>query len=467
MPQINILSGIYTDEKSDVRVSYPLNLIPIATPNGVSQGYLRPADGITQLGIGPGVDRGGINWNGECYRVMGTKLLKIAADGSYVELGEVGGTGQVTLDYSFDRLAIASSGALFYWDGVVLSQVTDPDLGAVVDFCWVDGYFFSTDGEFLIVTELNDPFSVNPLKYGSSEIDPDPVLGIYKLRNEIHVLNRYTIEVFDNIGGSLFPFARITGAQIQRGAIGTYAAALFMDNLAFVGSGRNESVGVYLGANGQSQHISTTEIDRILASYTEAQLSDILVEARIVDGQWLLYIHLPDKTLLYNGTASQQLQSQVWSILSTSLTGIGKYQARNFVYCYDKWLVGDPDEAEHGYLVETNSRHWGNVVKWEFGTPIVYNDAKGAIFHELELIALPGRVEIGADPVVWTSYTIDGEVWSQLRPCAAGGNANRNKRIRWLQQGVMRQWRAQKFSGTSDCHLSVLRLEATLEPLSV
>ena len=465
--QIPILSGIYTDENGDVRTSYPRNMMPIAAPNGVSNGYLRPADGIVQFGTGPGIDRGGINWNGACYRVMGTKLVRIDSLGNATTLGDVGGSGLVTMDYSFDRLAIASGGSLFYWNGSTLTPVTDPDLGTVVDFCWVDGYFLSTDGTFLIVTELNDPLSVNPLKYGSSEIDPDPVLGIYKLRNEIYALNRYTIEVFDNVGGSLFPFARINGAQIQRGVVGTHAAALFMDNLAFLGSGRGEAIGVYLGANSQSQHISTPEIDRILSTYTEAQLSTVLMESRLLDGQWLLYIHLPDRTLVYNGTASQSMQAQVWCELVTSLTDSGQYLARNFVYCYDQWLVGNPASAVHGRIVENISTHWGQPVAWEFGTQMIYNEAKGAIFHELELVALPGRVALGANPAIWTSYTLDGETWSQLRPCNTGSIGNRGKRIRWLQCGTMRQWRAQRFQGISDAHLSVMRLEATLEPLNV
>ncbi|MCA3173736.1 MAG: hypothetical protein ING25_11915 [Burkholderiales bacterium] len=465
--QIPILSGIYTDENGDVRTSYPRNMMPIAAPNGVSNGYLRPADGIVQFGTGPGIDRGGINWNGACYRVMGTKLVRIDSLGTATTLGDVGGSGLVTMDYSFDRLAIASGGSLFYWNGSTLTQVTDPDLGTVVDFCWVDGYFLTTDGTFLIVTELNDPLSVNPLKYGSSEIDPDPVLGIYKLRNEIYALNRYTIEVFDNVGGSLFPFARINGAQIQRGVVGTHAAAIFMDNLAFLGSGRGEAIGVYLGANSQSQHISTAEIDRILSTYTETQLSTVLMESRLLDGQWLLYIHLPDRTLVYNGTASQSMQAQVWFELVTSLTDSGQYLARNFVYCYDQWLVGNPASAVHGRIVENISTHWGQSVAWEFGTQMLYNEAKGAIFHELELVALPGRVALGANPAIWTSYTLDGETWSQLRPCNTGSIGNRGKRIRWLQCGTMRQWRAQRFQGISDAHLSVMRLEATMEPLNV
>ena len=111
MTQIPILNGIYTDNGPDIRTSYPVNLIPVPTVSGISAGYLRPADGLVTFGSGPGIDRGGINWRGECYRVMGTSLVKIASNGSVSTLGDVGGTGLVTFDYSFDRLAVASSGS--------------------------------------------------------------------------------------------------------------------------------------------------------------------------------------------------------------------------------------------------------------------------------------------------------------------------------------------------------------------
>ena len=101
--QIPVLSGIYTDKAANFRTSYPLNLAPVPKKTGVSDGYLRPGDGIVKLGIGPGKDRGGIVWNDICYRVMGTKLVKIFADGTYRVLGDVGGSGQVTFDYSLDR----------------------------------------------------------------------------------------------------------------------------------------------------------------------------------------------------------------------------------------------------------------------------------------------------------------------------------------------------------------------------
>lgn len=467
--QIPILNGIYTDNGPDFRTSYPVNMVPVPKNSGISSGFLRPGDGIVANGSGPGIDRGGINWNGICYRVMGTKLVTVASNGAVTVLGDVGGpiNTLVTMDYSFELLAIASGGRLYYWNPVTstLTQVPDIDLGLVLDVVWVDGYFMTTDGEFLIVTELSNPLSVNPLKYGSSEVDPDPVVALLKLRNEIYALNRNTIEVFDNVGGEIFPFARIDGAQIQKGVIGTFGCCVFSERIAFLGSGRNEAPGIYMGAAATAQKISTQEIDEILLQYTEAQLATVKLEARNDKAHEHLYVHLPDRTLVYDNAASQVLNEAVWFTLTTSLVSFGQYRARNLVWAYDKWLVGDPQSSNIGYLVDTTGHHWGQQVRWEFGTLIAYNEGNGALFHELELVSLTGRVALGVNPQISTSYSLDGQSWSQDRYIRVGNIGNTQKRLAWFQQGHMRNWRIQRFRGDSDAHLSFARLEAQIEGL--
>ncbi len=464
--QVPILTGIYTDNGPDFRTAYPVNLVPTPVQNGISNGYLRPADGIVANGTGPGVDRGGINWNGTLYRVMGTKLVSISSTGVVTTLGDVGGSGLVVFDYSFDRLAVSSGGNLFYWNGSTLTQVTDVDLGTVVDFCWIDGYFLTTDGEFLVVTELTDPTQVNPLKYGSSEVDPDPINAIIRLRNEVYALNRYTIEVFDNVGGDFFPFQRIEGAQIQKGAIGTHGSCVFAESIAFLGSGRNEAPGIYLGANAMAAKISTQEVDLVLQTFTEAQLATVKIEALNDRSHQHLYVHLPDRTMVYDLAASQATQSGVWFTLTSSLAGYSQYRAMNLVWAYDQWLVGDPQSTAIGYLTDTVGHHWGSVVRWEFGTAIMYNATAGAVFHALELIALTGRVALGINSTINTSYSLDGETWSNPKTINAGTIGDRRKRLVWFKQGNMRNWRIQRFSGTSDAHLSFARLDAQIEPLA-
>lgn len=465
--QIPILNGVYADQVADFRTSYPRNMVPVPKQTGISQGYLRPADGIAQFGTGPGIDRGGFNWEGVCYRVMGTKLVTVAADGAVTTLGDVGAGGTVTMDNGFDRLAIWSGGRLYYWLNSTLTQVTDPDLGTVIDGRWIAGYFMSTDGEFLIVTELTDPLAVNPLKYGSAESDPDPILAVDELRNEAYAMGRYSIEVFQNVGGDLFPFQRIDGAQVPRGVIGTHAYAKFAQTFAFVGSGRNEAPAVYLMGPGSTAKLSTQEIDEILAGYTEAQLALAVVEARVDRGHEHLLIHLPDQCLVYDAAASKAIGEPVWFTLdSGSSPTKATYRARNLVWCYDRWIAGDPTSSNLGALTDAVSSHYGQAIAWEFGTLMLYNESRGAIVHMLELVGLPGRVAFGTQPTIWTSYSLDGETFGQEHPIAVGTQGQRDKRLAWRKQGKMRNYRVQKFRGTSDARLSIARLEATLEPLN-
>lgn len=467
MAQINILSGVYI-KKGDYRTAYPHNLVPVPVQQGISTGYLRPADGIVAFGPGgAGADRGGISWNGLLHRVIGSRLLRVDADGGIFDCGEVGSGGPVTMDYSFDRLAIASGGRLYYWDGTALTQVTDPDLGRVVDVLWIAGYFMTTDGTSLVVTELLDPTAVNPLKYGSSEADPDPVMALIKLRGEVYALNRYTTEVFQNVGGDNFPFAVVQGAQVPRGAIGTFACNVFLGSIAFVGSGRGESPAVWLIQNGDTLKVSTREIDIVLQDYTEAQLAEIVVEARVDKGHQHLLIHLPDQTLVYDGAASLVVGQPVWFTLSSAVDGPGIYRGRNIVWCYDRWIVGDPTSGAVGTLTDDVATHFGATVGWEFGTQLVYNQSAGAIVHSVELVGITGRAALGVDPTIWTSWSADGVQWSQERAISAGKRGETAKRLQWRGQGRLAKQRVQKFRGTSDSVATFARLEMAIEPLAV
>ena len=460
--QIPILDGIYTDNNSDFRTAYPVNLIPVPKGQGISAGYLRPAEGINHVADLPGVDRGGIVWKGEHYRVCGTKFVKISASGQVVELGDVHPGSLCSFDYSFDHLAINAGSSLYLYNGE-LKRVTDSNLGAICDVVWVDGYFMVSDSENIIVTELNNPFEINPLKYGSSEVDPDPIVGLIKLRNEVYVLNRHTMEVFDNVGGECFPFQRIDGAQTMKGALSKRTCCVFMDAIAILGGGRNEAVSIYIAAAGSTQKIATREVEQILSSYTESQLTNSQLESRQIEGHTWLYVHLPDQTLVYDAMASQATGQSSWFVLDSG----GGYKARNMTYAHNQWFVGHTSEAKLGVLTDQSGEHWGDAVQWQFSTAIVYNESSGAIFHQLELVALTGRNSFNKESKIYTQYSADGMEWSMPKFISVGKQGQRTKRLVWFQQGYMQNWRIQRFQGTSDARLSVARLEAKVEPLGV
>lgn len=467
MPQIPILNGIYADPtRPDFRTAYPRNMVPVPKEQGISRGYLRPAEGVRLLnGATPGPDRGGAVWRGTCYRVMGTKLCTVTVDGVVTVLGDVGGTEPVNMDYSFDRIGFASDGHLWYSQGGAPFAVADADIGLVLDAAFIAGYWLTTDGEAIVATDLRDQMSVNPLRYGSSEVDPDQVNAIHRIRNEAYAVNRNTIEGFRNVGGTGFPFAVIQGAQVLRGSVGRWASCVFEDTIAFVGNGRDEAVGVYLASSGGSVPISTREVEIALEAYTDAQLATVQIEARVMRGHRMLYVHLPDMTLVYDAAASAVVEEPAWHVLNSGMT-MGAFRARGFVLLNNAWYAGDPLAPRFGIMDSSIMTHYGDATDWEFTVPAIYNDGNPAIIHELELVALPGRVALGADPVIWTSFSSDGAGWSREQAVRAGKIGNTSKRIVWLDQGMVENWRVQRFRGTSDASLSFARLEARIEPLN-
>jgi hypothetical protein len=318
----------------------------------------------------------------------------------------------------------------------------------------------------IVVSELNDPTAVDPLKYGSSEADPDPVLGLGTRRGELIVFNRNTTEFFFNAGTTGFPFERNRGAQIDKGAVGTHAKCRFLETYAMVGSGRNEQPQVYLVGEGQAQPISTREIDRLLAALDDTDLATIVLEAREGAGAKELYVHLPDQTLVYSHLASQDLQVPVWYRLASGTDGLSPYRARNFTLAYGAWHCGDLNTSALGVLTDLHDNQYGEQAAWQFDAQMVYSEGKGAVCHALELVGFYGRAAEGAEPRIFMRWTDDGVEYSQERSARSGFTGQRSLRVAWRRNGFIRQWRSFRFRGITGTCVSFSRLEAQLEPLN-
>ncbi len=457
--QIPVLQGIYTDSHGDFVFSYPINREPILIDSGVSKGYIRPAPGVTQIGTGPGGDRGGKLWNGTCYRLMGSTLGSVTTGGIFTAIGAIGGTDLSTMDFSFDRLAINADLQLWYYYAGTLFQVTDPDLGIVIDMLWVDGYFMTTDGVDLIVTELLDPTQVDPLKYGSSEESPDPITGLMKIHGEVHALNRTSIEVFQNVGGTGFPFQRNQGALIDKGCVGPRAKAYIAQTYAFVGGGVNEAVGVHFAGQGIAIKVSSTAIDDILELLTEEELYNISCESRIDSDEQRLIIHLPGISLCYYVNASKTVGKPVWAYLASGIEFDQPYLPRNAVRVGAEWIVGDKN-GRIGKYDDAVSTQFGDVAGAQWDTLLLYNDAAWAILGDLELVGTPGR-----NSQIFFSCTTDGVTWGQETQINGGSTGQRDIRMVTRPRRRFSNWMGLRFRVADDGTSSFARLQCDVEAL--
>ncbi len=461
MTQIPLLSGVYGNEAASFSHAYPKNLEPTAFDTKLSKGYLRSPMGATVLADAPGIDRGAINWNDNCYRVMGSKLIRMEM-ALPVELGDVGEGDYVAMDYSFDRLMVLSGGNMWFYDGTAVTQVTDPDLGTVIDGIWVDSYFMLTDGRYIIVNQLSDPYQFDPLKYGSADDDPDNVTGLLKIRGEVQVLGRYTVQPFRNVGGNGFPFQAIRGATIPKGCVGPAAKCLFGETFAFVGSGRNEALGIYQAGSGTATKLSTEQIDRELAKV--ADLTTIKLEQRVSGDEARLYVHLPDRSWVFMARSSQDVGAAVWYEVGSGSDQ--PYRIRNAVMAGGRTYCGDALAPRIGLIDTSVSSHFGIDTEWRFDVGLIYNQAKGGIVHDLELVGLPGRVEAGDKPIAFMSSSRDaGETWGMERATATGALGQRVIRVRWSPHSRFGLYVSYRFRGISKQMAGWAALEANLEPL--
>jgi hypothetical protein len=338
----------------------------------------------------------------------------------------------------------------------------------VISVEWLDGRFlYHTTDDIIYASAPGDPDLINPFSFGSSEIDPDPIVRLLVHRKELHAINRHTIEVFQTVGGLGFPLQRIENAVTERGAVGTHACCIFDETIAILGGGRNEAIGVHLVDNAIATKISDGEIDRLLASYTPEQLAAAVLEARNSDDARHLYVHLPDQTLVFDSVETKRQQRMVWFSLDSGQGTRQRYRAMGWVHAFGKWWAGDPTAPGLAYADKTQSYHYGAAVQHEFSTLMLYAESQDAIVHEMELIALPGRVANGANPTVFTSYSRDGRDFSQERGIAAGTIGQTLKRLVWRTMGRILHWRIQRFRWLSDAHLSVMALNVESEPLFV
>lgn len=459
MPQVPLLFGIKAD--TEMRRVYPLNLEPVFVQTGISNVQLRAASGALTIGEGPGLDRDGIEWNGQCYRVMGTQLCRVSLDGAVAQLGDVGAGGLVAMDFGFDRLAINSGDRLYYYDGADLVQVTDPDLGAVIDMIWISGFYMTSDGTSVVVTELSDPTAVLPLKYGSAEQDPDMVTGLIKVRNEAYAVGRYTIQVLQLVGGNGFPYRNSPGASIPYGCVTARAKCLFLESFAFVGSARGEALGVYIAGSGTAQKISTREVDDAIASMGAP--TSIICESRTSSDESRLLIHLEKETWVFLANATALAGQPIWYRAQSGFNQ--PYRPRNAVLTGGKFIVADGSTL--GILSDEVSTHFDDATAWEFHCGMIYNRAKGGVVKMLELTGLPGRSEFGEPASVSMSMTRDGITYSIERTISMGAAGERGKRMVWRPMSRFARYLGIKFRGYDKGVPSFQALEADLIALAV
>jgi hypothetical protein len=480
--QLEIGTGFYESASLPLSAQRCINLYPvIPQATALNQRALfgcpgtktHPTSGATIVGS----NRGSQVMKGVGYFINGSRLYSVTTAGVIVDLGTITGSGRISLANNGQFLVIVVPGGdSFAFDNVAntLAQITDIDFISSSTVVFKDGFFVfsAADGSVFFNSALNDPFSYDALDFGTAEINPDRIVALHVNHNELFVGGEETIELFQNVGGSGFPFQRIPGANIQKGVYGRFTLAEFDNTFVFVGGGRNEEAAVWKVTGSSSvQKISTSAIDNAIQKFSEAEISDAFSWTYSEGGNFFVGFtftsgRIPSKTFVYDATTSALAGSSTWHERQTGVTD-NRWRVNSMIRLGGKLLVGDQIDGRIGELDLETSDEFGDVLFWSKSTSPFSNQGQRSFFGEIELFMQAGEgltTGQGSDPVVRMDFSDDGgRTFSSEFSRNYGKIGVFNKRTIWRRQGDIPNQRVLRFSGSDPVKRNILKLEANAE----
>ncbi|SAL10491.1 Phage stabilization protein [Caballeronia turbans] len=333
----------------------------------------------------------------------------------------------------------------------------------VVDAAFIAGYVMVTDGASVYNSSLvNTAFF--PGYFGSAEYDPDGISAIYKLNNQLYALGKNTTQTLANTGGNNFPFTAQQSYTFDIGCVSRQTMCYFNRTLAWIGGGRNMPNGVWMLNGNQPAKISSAAVDYELAQLSTDQIAVVTLESISFEDSELLYVHLPNKTLVFDATASTGLGLKFWTQLNSGATNDVFYRARNFVRFAGKWLCGDLADNRVGFLDGTTGGHYGSPIMNRSTSPMVMLPLASAGLRSAELKCITGQA--GDTSRIAFRYSPDGIRWSPVRYASAAPRGAYDHRVRWLPGGLTRNKLQVRVEHVTTQHCTWFGLDLELEPLA-
>jgi hypothetical protein len=153
------------------------------------------------------------------YVIGGTNLYTYN-NGTYTLIGEIPGTSFCTFASTIYGIAIQSDGLLYLYDGETITNVPIPDDNKVSDVTSLDNYFIvgiENTSKFYWI--LPGGTTINPLNFASAERNPDDIVTMISIGDELWSIGQSTVEIFTDSGDVTAPFIRTPQRVYTTGCI--------------------------------------------------------------------------------------------------------------------------------------------------------------------------------------------------------------------------------------------------------
>lgn len=307
MPSVAYGSGAYRRDNGNLPELKLINMFLEKADTSENQVCLQSRPGLGQLaaiGTGPinGMFCNAGTLNGDVFSISGAALYRGT---SAITSGTIAGTGFASFAGGASEVLVTRGSTMRSYNGTNIQDVAFPDSAAVRAVCYIGSMFVAVrgDGAFpgrFYWSNLLDGRTWDALNFATAEREPDDLLDIAPLGDNIWLFGQSTIESWANTGGATLPFSRNESVAFDQGIMATGCVVPADNTLIFIGSKRM----VYRIAE-EPERISHNGIEERIAASTSARMFTFWFE-----GHEFVGIRLDTETLLYDCSSDEWCEFQ-------------------------------------------------------------------------------------------------------------------------------------------------------------
>lgn len=363
--------------------------------------------------------------------ISANTLYRVDANGNAAAIGKIGGVfdaQNLDIDANSQSIVVVNAPNAYYFDGTTFGQITDPDftVRGAIDVEFIDDFllFRQPDSDTFFGADLGSPNSFDPLNFASAEGSPDKLVGLKTDHRQVILPGETTMEIWEDIGGSGFPFQRAANGFLEIGCANGRTMAKCDNSVFWVANDYTVRrldglTPVVISQDAVTQFLSTATLSQAIAwSYSQ-------------DGHIFYVLSVPEGTWVYDAVTKE------WAERGTY--GYNRWTFGTHAQCFGKELVGDFTSNGIGYLDPMNYTHFNATHRMEWTYQPVYAKAERAFHDRLEVVLQTGvglSQGQGSNPKIMLEVSDDGGIsWAPCPSRSLGLLGKTQQRVFWTNLG--------------------------------
>lgn len=294
-----------------------------------------------------------------------------------------------------------------------------------------------------------------PLQSGQKIGKPDDVAAVINCNNYLWLPGYNSTEIHYNSGDyNGQQFKRYQGAILNIGCNAPHSVAVYQNNIFFLGTDKDGTLGVFSNDGMNPIRISTPGIEQIIQDMSVYSDCQAYCYAQNSHSFYVMQFPTGNRTFVFDS------QTSAWHERTKLLQSTGQYIRWDGMYAtenFDKVIIGDAGTSElyeldpFYYQNDSPLSNGVNYIRCVKNTPIGFQMGKNVRYNWIQVVCNQGfglsvdtLAGVGVDPTVQVAWSDDtGITYSNERPAPLGKQGQYSKRSIVLACGMGRNrvWR--------------------------